>query len=201
MLNLTIRPETYQRVKTDGVRANPRIILPPGRYQLRVGARENLSGRTGSVFYDLQVPDFNRQPLMLGGLLLTAPSAQQSFAAVPDPAVAKLLPGSATSRREFRQSDTLSLLSEIYDNSSSRQLRNIDTTVRLIGESGIEAFTARESLTNGGVDTQKWDAFSYAKDIPLKALAPGRYLLRVEAEVRGLNSKDRPSIETVITVR
>jgi hypothetical protein len=56
-------------------------------------------------------------------------------------------------------------------------------------------------LTNGGVDTQKWDAFSYAKDIPLKTVAPGRYLLRVEAEVRGTNSKDRPSIETVITVR
>ena len=201
MLNLTIRPETYQRVQTDGVRANPRIILPPGRYQLRVGARENLSGRTGSVFYDLQVPDFSRRPLMIGGLLLTAPSSQQSFTAVPDPAVAKLLPGSATSRREFRQSDTLSLLSEIYDNNVSRQLRNIDTTVRLIGESGIEAFTAHDSLTNGGVDTQKWEAFSYAKDIRLKSVAPGRYLLRVEADVRGTNATDRPSIETVITVR
>jgi VWFA-related protein len=201
MLNLTIRPDTYQRVRTDGVRANPRIVLPPGRYQLRVGARENLSGRTGSVFYDLQVPDFNRQPLMLGGLLLAAPSAQQSFAAVPDPAVAKLLPGTATSRREFRQSDTLSLLTEIYDNDTSRQVRNIETTVRLIGESGVEAFTAHDSLTNGGPDTQKWEAFTYSKDIPLKAVAAGRYLLRVEAEVRGGSSKDRPSIETVITVR
>jgi VWFA-related protein len=201
MLNLTIRPETYQRVKTDGVRANPRIILPPGRYQLRVGARENLSGRTGTVFYDLQVPDFNRQPLMLGGLLLSAPSAQQSFAAVPDPAVAKLLPGSATSRREFRQSDTLSLLAEIYDNDTSRQVRYIEATVRLIGESGVEAFAAHDSLTNGGLDTKKWEGFSYAKDIPLKAVAPGRYLLRVEAEARGTNYKDRPSIETVITVR
>jgi len=201
MLNLTIRPDTYQRVQTDGVRANPRIILPPGRYQLRVGARESLNGRTGSVFYDLQVPDFNRQPLMLGGLLLAAPSAQQSFAAVPDPAVAKLLPGSATSRREFGQSDTLSLLTEIYDNDTSRQVRNIEITVRLIGESGVEAFTARDSLTNGDLGTQKWEAFSYSKDIPLKTAAPGRYLLRVEAEARGANSKDRPSIETVITIR
>jgi hypothetical protein len=56
-------------------------------------------------------------------------------------------------------------------------------------------------LTNGGLDTKKWEGFSYAKDIPLKAVAPGRYLLRVEAEVRGTTSKDRPSIETVITVR
>jgi len=32
MLNLTLRPETYQRVQTAGLRANPRISLPPGRY-------------------------------------------------------------------------------------------------------------------------------------------------------------------------
>jgi hypothetical protein len=203
MVDLTIKPETYQRVKVAGVRANPRIVLSPGRYQLRVGARETMTGQTGSVFYDLLVPDFSQQPLMIGGLLLTAPSSQQSLSAAPDPAVAKLLPGSATSRREFTQSDTLSLLSEIYDNSSSRQLRNIDATVRLLGESGVEVFAARDSLSNGGPGSaQNWDAYSYTKDIPLKSVAPGRYLLRVEAQVRGSNTKDQPAAaETVITVR
>ena len=202
MLNLTIRPDTYQRVQTDGVRAHPDassfhrdvISCGWGRGKVSTAAR-------APVFYDLQVPDFNRQPLMLGGLPLAAPSAQQSFAAVPDPAVAKLLPGTATSRREFRQSDTLSLLTEIYDNDTSRQVRNIETTVRLIGESGVEAFTAHDSLTNGDLDTKKWESIHLLeghsaenrRSRPLPSQSRSRGARR--------NSKDRPSIETVITVR
>ena len=202
MLNLHIRPETLQRVKAAGVRANSRIVLRPGRYQLRVGAREEQTGQSGTVFYDLQVPDFTKQSIMMGGLLLSAPSAQQTFTAVADEAVAKLLPGAPTSRREFTQSDTLSLLTEIYDNDSSRSLRNVDIAVRLTSETGTEAFAAKDSIANGGADSkQNWDAYTFTKSIPLAGVPAGRYLVRVEAQARG-NTKDRPAAaETVITVR
>jgi len=202
MLNLTIKPETYQRVKAAGVRANSRIVLRPGRYQLRVGARETQTGQVGSVFYDLLVPDFTKQPVSLSGMLLSAPSAQQTFTAVPDPAVAKLLPGAATSRREFTRGDTLSLMTEVYDNDSSRQSHTVDVAVRLISESGTEAFNSRDTLTNGGaVAAQNWDAYAYTKAIPLTSVPAGRYLLRVEARTRG-NTKDAPAAtETVVTVR
>ena len=62
-LDLTLRPETYERVKQHGLRANPRIDLPPGRYQLRVGVSESGAGEMGTVFYDLDVPDFAREPI------------------------------------------------------------------------------------------------------------------------------------------
>ena len=39
-LNLAVRPETYQRVKALGVRLNSRTAMAPGRYQLRIGARD-----------------------------------------------------------------------------------------------------------------------------------------------------------------
>ncbi len=100
-LDLTLRPETRERVAAHGVRANPRISLPPGRYQIRIGAREAVGGDTGSVFYDLEVPDFRKEKLMLGGLLMTTPSVQQTPSIQPDPVVSKLLPAPATSRREF----------------------------------------------------------------------------------------------------
>ena len=48
---------------------------PPGRYQLRVAAREAEQGRRGSVFYDLQVPDFGAQALAMSGVLLTSREA------------------------------------------------------------------------------------------------------------------------------
>ena len=66
--------------------------LEPGRYQIRVGARESVGSRVGTVFYDLQVPDFRKEPLMLSGMLVTAASAQAAMTAMPDPAAPKLLP-------------------------------------------------------------------------------------------------------------
>ena len=40
VLDLTLRPETRERVKSFGLRVNPRISLPPGRYHVRIGARD-----------------------------------------------------------------------------------------------------------------------------------------------------------------
>ena len=59
-INLALKPDTLARVKTHGIRLNPRIALAPGRYQLRVGALESSGGQNGSVFYDLTVPDLRQ---------------------------------------------------------------------------------------------------------------------------------------------
>ena len=87
VLDLTLRPETRERVNANGVRVNPRVNLPPGRYQLRIGARERVGGLSGTVFYDSMVPDFRKEKLMIGGLLLAAASSQQTPSIQPDPIV------------------------------------------------------------------------------------------------------------------
>jgi hypothetical protein len=200
LLNLALRPETYQRVRAAGLRANARLSLPPGRYQIRIGARQAGADLVGSVFYDLQVPDFTKDPLMMSGLLLAAPSAEQLLSTQADPVVAKLLPGGATSRREFLRGDTLSVLAEIYDNNKSVQPRRIDVVTRLLAETGSEALTARDTLTDG-IDGKRWSIYTYTRQIPLQHVAPGRYLLRVEAQSRD-NAKESPAVrETLITVR
>jgi VWFA-related protein len=201
-LDLTLRPETRERVNVNGVRVNPRISLPPGRYQLRIGAREGVGGLTGTVFYDLEVPDFRKEKLMLGGMLLTAASSQQTPSIQPDPIVSKLLPAAATSRREFPKDDILALYTEIYDNLSARQARRIDVAVRLLSESGTEVFVSKDELANAATPTEKpWEIYGYAKQIPLKDVAPGRYLLRVDAQVRGNVDDAKPAFrETVITI-
>ena len=66
-----------RRVARSGVRISRRLELPPGRYQLRVGARDGGSGATGSVLYDLDVPDFSKEPLSMSGLLLASASARR----------------------------------------------------------------------------------------------------------------------------
>jgi hypothetical protein len=44
---------------------------------VRIAARQTGADRIGSVFYDLQVPDFTKNSLMMSGLLLTAPSSER----------------------------------------------------------------------------------------------------------------------------
>ncbi len=57
-------PETKTRVEQTGFRMLNRMELPPGRYQLRVAAHDSGGGAVGSVLYDLEVPDFNKEPLI-----------------------------------------------------------------------------------------------------------------------------------------
>ena len=49
-----------------------RLNLKPGRYQLRVSAQSKLRDTAGSVFTDLDVPDFSKAPLSLSGVILHA---------------------------------------------------------------------------------------------------------------------------------
>ena len=188
--SLTLRPESLARVKTGGLRVNPRLTLEPGRYQIRVGARESVGARVGTVFYDLQVPDFRRDPLMLSGLLISAASVHTAMTAMPDQAAPKLLPGPATSRRTFAQNDTLTVFTEIYDNSSRTQPLTIDAVVTLVSETGQNAFSARGTIDNPSTSPEarvngRRTTYGLTQDIPLANVAQGGYLLRVEAKMRG----------------
>ena len=56
--NLNLVPETHERVSRTGVRMLSQLELPPGRYQIRVGAHESTGRTIGTVPYDLEVPDY-----------------------------------------------------------------------------------------------------------------------------------------------
>ena len=202
-LDLTLRPETRDRVTAHGVRANPRISLAPGRYQIKVGARESVSGQAGSVFYDLEVPDFRKERLMVGGLLMTTPSVQQTPSIQPDPNVSeKLLPAPATSRREFPRSDVLALYTEIYDNDSSRQARRIDGD-RAAGlrerhrrhrqpRRAGERHVGRETV--GDLRVRETDSAEGARARPLSAPSGGRCPRTERASGDARSCRHRPSI-------
>ena len=198
VLDLDLRPETRERVQRHGFRINPRINLPPGRYQVRIGARENVSGQMGTVFYDLEVPDFRKEKLMIGGLLVASAMGQQAPSIQQDPVVAKVLPGAATSKRAFKQGDLLAIYTELYDNNSAKQPRRYDIAVRLLSETGTEVFVSRDDVSN--LPDNRWEIYGYTRQISLKDVPPGRYLLRVEAQTRNNEDVKPVSRETLITV-
>jgi VWFA-related protein len=194
-IDLALKPDTLARVKSHGLRLNPRMALAPGRYQLRFGARESPGGQKGSVFYDLIVPDFRKEELAMSGLLVTSVAAQQTPTAEPDPLISKQLPGSATSRRRFPVGDTLAVYAEVYDNSPAK--RQIDVAVRLIAAQGNDVFTANDTMsTDTGRQGEPPNIYA---QFELEDLDPGTYLLRVEAKIAG-GSAEPVGQETLITV-
>lgn len=181
--NLALRPDTYQRVRNSVVRLNPRVDLPPGRYQLRIGVRESGAGEMGSVFYDLEVPDYTRNALTMSGLLVTDEAARAQLTPQPDDKLEQgALPAPATSRREFAQGDTLSLFAEIYDNARGRRAGDVEVVTTLADAAGVAAFSSRESLAGAEAANSR---FTYRKQVPLSDVRPGTYRLRVEAQARG----------------
>ncbi len=91
-VNFALKPENRPTFVATGVRMATRLHLPPGRYQIRVAAKEGGTGRVGTVNYDIDVPDFTQDPLMMSGIALTAASGQRTSTVKPDEELKAALP-------------------------------------------------------------------------------------------------------------
>ncbi|HTM03403.1 MAG TPA: VWA domain-containing protein [Vicinamibacterales bacterium] len=173
MLNL--KPDTWERTKTAGLRLVTGMSLPPGRYQLRVAGGNVASLDAGSVMYDLDVPDFGKGALTMSAPLLASPGGSETFTVAPATRVRADLPLSPTTRRDFAAGDTLSIYAEIYDNSRDRDRHAVDLSAELRDESGrtVRRITGHHDAAPGG---------RHAVSLMLPMDAPaGNYLLHVEA--------------------
>lgn len=177
---LRLGPRSYDSVQRYGFRLVRRLSLPPGRYTLHVGARETNGGAVGSVAMDLDVPNFSAAPLAMSAVTIASAWASRIVTANPDPELKQVLPSSPTAQRAFPVNDTLVLFTDVYDNVATPAHRVMMKTT-VTGDDGKVVFTSndeRRSEELGG----KTGGYGYSATIPLKDLAPGRYVLRVEAQ-------------------
>ena len=185
--SLTLRPDTLERAKAYGVRVVSVIDLAPGRYQLRVAAAETGAERSGSVLYDLEIPDFTNGPLTMSGVTLTSAASAQVVTIGSEGAVAPMLKGPTTAIREFSRTDTLALFAEIYENGPGAPAHALDLTSTVRSEDGRVLFQNREERSSTEL-TGGRGGYGYATEIPLKDLAPGLYVIHVEGRSRATNA-------------
>src|SRR4029077_12699478 len=93
-----------------------RRVLPPGRYQFRGGVTSVRQKTSGSVYADLDVPDFANEPLSLSGVTL---NAGRSSAAVVTEAVKRMLPLAPTTARTFTPVSPVTATIEVYQGAKS----------------------------------------------------------------------------------
>jgi hypothetical protein len=169
-----------------------RLTLPPGRYQIHVGAHETTGGATGTVPYDLEVPDSAKAGFGLSGIVVTSSRADLLVTANPDPVLKDALPGAPTATRRFSTSETLSAYVEAYD--APRRAGAVALVVRVRDADGRKVFESKDRRDGNAADRVN----GFRTDVPLKGWAPGQYVLEVEA-TGGAGASARRSIPFDVT--
>lgn len=178
-LRLNLEPATRARVEQTGVRVLNRMDLAPGRYQLRVAAHDVARTVAGSIIYDLEVPDFDREPLSMSGVLLMSKSGAAVMTARVDEQTKGVLPAAPIAVRTFPQNDELAVFAEVYENDAAPgHTIEIVTTVR--SDAGVVAFEEMEELESNEPQRAQ-GVYRHTRQIPLASLEPGAYVLSVEA--------------------
>jgi VWFA-related protein len=181
-ITLNLRQETRTVAQQTGFRVLNRLELPPGRYQVRVAARDSGRASFGSVISDLEVPDFYKQPIALSGIALTALGGGAMLTPRVDEGLKEVLPAPPIAARVFAQNDELALFAEVYDNSSS-QPHKVDIATRVLTDEGRELFKNEEVRDSSDLQGAR-GGFGYTARVPLSELPAGMYVLRVEARSR-----------------
>jgi len=152
-----------------------RLDLKPGRYELRLAAQSALKHKTGSVFYDIDVPDFSKGSLMLSGLVM---SVVPGVAVAPREKLAPLLPVVPTSQREFGTEDEVSAFVRVYQ-PGRKPLSPVEMSVTLLDAAGAKVIDRRETLAPDRFAADRTAGYSIA--LPIASLSRGPHLLTVEA--------------------
>jgi hypothetical protein len=194
-MQLLLKPETYERTKTRGIRMVTEMPLPPGRYQLRVAGGPTV-GTAGSVTYDLDIPNYAKEPLVMSGVSLTSSTARDAVTVWPGTArpLDSKLPSPITAARTFLSDETVTLYTEVYE--TGKRSVQPEFTVELRSDAGrvvssLPASTGSKT-TNGSGTT-----YGYVSAVKLAGASPGAYVLHVEAK----NAATKSTVTRDIPIR
>ena len=151
-------------------------VAKPGPYHLRFSARSDASDTRGSVYVDIDVPDFKKDKLSLSGIVVN-----NGLAATPT-APLRLLrdvsPLVPTSERTFSAADIATTLVRVYEGGTDK-LAPVTMKVTIQDAAGKSVFSTTEAI---GPDKFNADrASDYQFRLPLDKLAAGEHLLTLEA--------------------
>jgi hypothetical protein len=145
------------------------LELPPGAYQIRVAALEMGGGRRGSLFLDVEIPDYGAPALSMSPILVASGTESEVpvLATEEDQRSVWALP---STRSTFSRRDELWILTEIYWDGEPSEL-NVSTTLK-----STDGVLVLESMVDGS------SGWRHRQRIPLSRVPPGEYLLEVGVE-------------------
>ena len=153
-----------------------RVDLKPGRYQLRIAANVGSLMTSGSLYYDVEVPDFSKDGVSLSGLVL---SATPSGEVAPRDALTAVMPVVPTTRRTFVPTDRVHAFVRVYQG-GQEPLSTVPLRVHVLDPKGAPVTDSRQMLAPAQFVKNR--AADVLVPVPVDRLAAGEYLLVVESE-------------------
>lgn len=171
-----------EALKSDGRRLKyTHTVFPrPGLYQVRVAARDALSGRVGTAKSWIEIPNVSDKKLTLSSIVV---GERLASSPVRDVRAGSLFSGQTPLNvaRRFKRDSFLRCLVFVYNASRGGAERLADVAIQvqvLRNNKPVITTAVRQIPTQAGQDQ---DRLPYASEISLKGLAPGRYVLSISA--------------------
>jgi len=172
--DVALKPNVKGKI---GYEVLTRIDLKPGRYELRLGANLPSTNTSGSVYYNVDVPDFSKTDLALSGAVL---SVMPSLIAAPRDRLADLTPLVPTTNRYFdRKTDLVSAFVKIYQHGKNDP-KPVVMAARVTDSHGVVVVNRVTTLPVMAF-TNPDRSYGFRFAVPIATLQPGSYLLTFEA--------------------
>ncbi len=181
-LALALPPATTDQLRYE---VYQRLALAPGRYELRLNATSASLDRSGTVYADLEVPDFAHRNVALSNIVL-------GRRRLPDDkdVLAGLFPIVPTTLRDFAPGDALVAFTRVFQG-TSRPPGILKTSAQLISVSDEKVWEQAGEIRVEALDKSGSAPLQF--DVPLDKLSRGSYLLSISAE-RADGAKSRADL-------
>jgi VWFA-related protein len=156
------------------------LKLKPGRRELRLHATSGALQRSGTVFVEVNVPDFSKPGLTVSAVALGTPvdDAETSRTDV----LASVSPIKPTSSREFSPNERLAAFVRFYQGGTA-PLAAMSVEVQIVDVADHQVFHSMQMLGADRFDEQRSAAFTMS--LPINELARGPYLLSIKSTIAG----------------
>lgn len=164
-------------------------VTKPGLYQFRVAARDAQSGRIGTAFQWIEVPELKPGKPVLSSLLITETQPRATAASTVNA-------GTLDIDRTFRRTARLRLQLFIYNAAQSASAPDLtmELQVSRAGKNVLGAPAHAVNITGVKDNTR----IPYGAEIPLSSLAPGTYTLQATVTDRATRKSAAQTLDFTV---
>ncbi|HYN08183.1 MAG TPA: VWA domain-containing protein [Vicinamibacterales bacterium] len=181
-VNLTLQSTTGDELRYD---VYQRLSLAPGRHTVRLNATSAALDRSGTVYADIEVPDFTRPVVTASSIVLgtrTDPPVARTDV------LASILPVTPTSARDFSPSDTVIAFLRVFQGGAT-PIAPVTVTTRILDIDDKPLLDVSGTIAPEGFDATRGAPFEIL--LPLATLSHGPHLLSITVATPGSSNVRR----------
>ncbi|HEY7475878.1 MAG TPA: VWA domain-containing protein [Vicinamibacterales bacterium] len=175
-INLTLQSATGDELRYD---VYQKLSLAPGRHTVRLNATSAALDRSGTVYADIEVPDFTRPVVTASSLVL---GLRADPPAARTDVLASILPFAPTSARDFSPSDNVLAFLRIFQGGTA-PIAPVAVTTRILDIEDKPLFELAGTLAPEVFDATR--AAPFEIPLPLGRLSRGPHLLSITVATPG----------------